>query len=80
MSRSQAIRHAQQQFDSGEFRQTLARRIAIPTENQNPDHSATLADYLDTEMRPAFRDPLVFSAISDGTQTQHWRGVGPEDR
>jgi transposase-like protein len=24
----------------------------------------------------AFRGPLVFSAISDGSQTQHWRGGG----
>ena len=63
MSRTQAIRHAQQQFDSGEFRQTLARRVAIPTESQNPDRGAVLADYLDTEMRPAFE------AMGFGCQT-----------
>ena len=54
MKRSDAIRHAEQHFDSGEFRQTLARRIAVPTESQNPERAQALADYLDSEMRPAF--------------------------
>ena len=54
MSRSQAILQSQAQFDSGEFRQTLARRIAIPTESQNPERAEVLNTYLDTEMRPAF--------------------------
>ncbi|MBK5205301.1 MAG: M20 peptidase family dipeptidase, partial [Polaromonas sp.] len=54
MSRSQAIQQAQSQFDSGQFQQTLARRVAIPTESQNPERGAVLADYLDNEMRPAF--------------------------
>ena len=35
MKRSEAISHAEQYFDSGEFKQTLARRIAVPTESQN---------------------------------------------
>ena len=54
MKRSDAIRHAEQHFDSGEFQQTLARRIAVPTESQNPERAQALADYLDSEMRPAF--------------------------
>ena len=54
MTRSEAIQLAQAQFDSGEFRQTLARRIAIPTESQNPQRGAVLANYLEAEMRPAF--------------------------
>ncbi|MDR3453118.1 MAG: M20 family metallopeptidase [Rhodoferax sp.] len=54
MTRTQAVAQAQQQFDSGAFRQTLARRIAIPTESQNPERGAVLADYLESEMRPAF--------------------------
>jgi acetylornithine deacetylase/succinyl-diaminopimelate desuccinylase-like protein len=53
-SRNDAIALAQRQFDSGEFRQTLARRIAIPTESQNPERGAVLASYLQDEMRPAF--------------------------
>ena len=54
MTRSEAISHAEQHFDSGEFRQALARRIAVPTESQNPERAQALADYLDSEMRPAF--------------------------
>ena len=54
MTRAAAIALAGQQFDSGEFRATLARRIAIPTESQNPERAPELARYLDEEMRPAF--------------------------
>ena len=54
MKRSDAISHAEQHFDSGEFQRTLARRIAVPTESQNPERAQALADYLDREMRPAF--------------------------
>ena len=54
MNRADAIAEAQNCFDSGQFQQTLARRIAIPTESQNPDRAATLGDYLESEIRPAF--------------------------
>ncbi len=53
MTRAQAIGLAQVQFDSGAFRQTLARRIAMATESQNPQRAAELDAYLDTELRPA---------------------------
>ncbi|NLD67888.1 MAG: M20 family metallopeptidase [Limnobacter sp.] len=54
MTRDAAIALAGQQFDSGEFRETLARRIAIPTESQNPERAPELARYLADEMQPAF--------------------------
>jgi acetylornithine deacetylase/succinyl-diaminopimelate desuccinylase-like protein len=54
MKRPEAISHAEQHFDSGEFKRTLARRIAVPTESQNDARGQALIDYLDTEMRPAF--------------------------
>jgi len=53
MTRSQAIEQAQAQFDSGEFQKTLARRIAMPTESQNPARAGLLSSYLETEIRPA---------------------------
>ncbi len=53
MTRSQAIKQAQAQFDSGQFQLILARRIAMPTESQNPARAEVLASYLDAEMRPA---------------------------
>ena len=54
MDRSTAIAAAEKQFDSGEFRDTLARRIAIPTESQNAARAPELAAYLQGEMQPAF--------------------------
>ena len=54
MTRSDAIDHAHSSFDSGGFRATLARRVAIPTESQNPARLETLAAYLHDEIRPAF--------------------------
>ncbi|WYX30990.1 M20 family metallopeptidase [Achromobacter denitrificans] len=54
MTRAQAIAQAEQCFDSGAFRALLARRLAMPTESQNPERAAVLADYLETEIRPAF--------------------------
>ena len=54
MTRSAAIAQAQVQFDSGAFRATLARRIALPTESQNPDRAEVLKSYLDAELQPAF--------------------------
>ena len=53
MTRAQAMELAQVQFDSGEFRQTLARRIAMATESQNPQRASELSAYLDTELGPA---------------------------
>ncbi|MDT4832814.1 Succinyl-diaminopimelate desuccinylase [compost metagenome] len=54
MTRAHAISQAEQCFDSGAFRSLLARRLAMPTESQNPDRAAVLAAYLESEIRPAF--------------------------
>lgn len=53
-TRVDAIHQAQECFDSGDFRRMLARRIAIPTESQNPERAGVLRDYLEEEIRPAF--------------------------
>ncbi|CAB5513342.1 Succinyl-diaminopimelate desuccinylase [Achromobacter anxifer] len=54
MTRAQAIAQAEQCFDCGAFRALLARRLAQPTESQNPARAPELAAYLETEIRPAF--------------------------
>ena len=54
MSRQAAIDHALDRFDRGDFFEDLARRVAIPTESQNPDRLPDLRRYLDEEMIPAF--------------------------
>ena len=47
MSRAAAIDRAERHFDEGAFRELLARRIAMPTESQNPERAGVLADYLE---------------------------------
>lgn len=53
-TREAAIAAAREHFDSGAFRKTLARRIAVPTESQNPQRGTELAAYLKDEIAPAF--------------------------
>jgi acetylornithine deacetylase/succinyl-diaminopimelate desuccinylase-like protein len=53
MSRERAISHAERYFDEGGFFAELARRVAIPTESQNPDRAPDLARYLSGEMQPS---------------------------
>ena len=94
MTRSTAITHSQQQFDSGDFRQLLARRIAMPTESQNPDRAPVLAAYLDDELRPAFeamgfecrllthekaRAPFLFAQRIEGADLPTVFGYGHGD-
>ncbi|MET4687689.1 M20 family metallopeptidase [Sinorhizobium fredii] len=55
MTRDAAIARAEAYFDSGDFRADLARRVGMPTESQNPERASVLAQYLDTEIRPAFK-------------------------
>jgi acetylornithine deacetylase/succinyl-diaminopimelate desuccinylase-like protein len=53
MSREQAIARAERYFDDGGFFSDLARRVAIPTESQNPERREDLERYLLDEMRPS---------------------------
>jgi acetylornithine deacetylase/succinyl-diaminopimelate desuccinylase-like protein len=53
MTREAAIANAEQYFESGAFKSDLTRRVAIPTESQNPERADDLARYVEAEMRPA---------------------------
>jgi acetylornithine deacetylase/succinyl-diaminopimelate desuccinylase-like protein len=53
MSREAAVSRAQEYFDSGNFKQDLARRVAMPTESQNPARAPVLLEYIEREMKPA---------------------------
>lgn len=50
--REDAIAAAEEYFDAGGFRDDLARRVAIPTESQNPDRLGELYRYLEDELTP----------------------------
>ena len=53
MSRDAAIQRAEQYFDSGTFKSDLTRRVAIPTESQNPARAEDMKRYTEQEMRGA---------------------------
>jgi acetylornithine deacetylase/succinyl-diaminopimelate desuccinylase-like protein len=72
MTRSAAISRAEAYFDSGAFKADLARRVAIPTESQNPERRQELARYLSSEMTPAF-EALGFKCRT----LTHERAKGP---
>ncbi len=54
MTRADAIARARQQLHSGEFLAELDRRVAYPTESQNPERRDALRAYLVDELAPAF--------------------------
>ena len=60
MSRHDALQFVADHFDNGSFSADLARRVAIPTESQNPERIAELRRYLEQEMIPVL-EGLGFS-------------------
>lgn len=54
MTREAAIARSEAYFDSGAFREDLARRISMPTESQNPDREHVLVEYIEAEIKPTF--------------------------
>jgi acetylornithine deacetylase/succinyl-diaminopimelate desuccinylase-like protein len=72
MSREAAIAHAEAYFDGGAFKADLARRVAIPTESQNPARADELERYVEHEMRPAL-EALGFTC----RVLRHARARGP---
>ena len=65
MSREAAISRAQDYFDSGDLKRDLARRVAMPTESQNPERAPVLEEYIVKEMEPAL------GALGFKTQVLH---------
>ena len=55
MSRQTVIRSLQDYYDDGRFLADLRRRVAIPTESQNPSRRPELYQYLEAEIAPALR-------------------------
>ena len=53
MTREGAVARAAAHFDSGDFVRVLARRVACPTESQNPERQAELRVYLDEQIAPS---------------------------
>ena len=53
MTRAASIAEAHAYFDSKSFHADLARRVAIPTESQNPERALELNAYLASELTPS---------------------------
>lgn len=51
-TRDAAVAAATSFFDSGKFRERLARLVAVPSSSQDPGHEADIARYLDGVLRP----------------------------
>lgn len=51
MSKTAALAKVEAHFDGGTFTTDLARRVAIPTESQDPERAPALRAYLDDELR-----------------------------
>jgi acetylornithine deacetylase/succinyl-diaminopimelate desuccinylase-like protein len=49
-TREAAIQTIEKYFDEGRFLEDLGRRVAIPTESQNPERQGDLTQYLEDEM------------------------------
>ena len=54
MTRADAVALAQGYLHSGEFLRELDRRVAYPTESQNPERRDCLRAYLEAELQPTF--------------------------
>jgi acetylornithine deacetylase/succinyl-diaminopimelate desuccinylase-like protein len=72
MTRSAAITAIEKYFDAGGFLADLSRRVAIPTESQNPARSAELHAYLDRELSESLARMGMTSRILPNP-----RGGGP---
>jgi acetylornithine deacetylase/succinyl-diaminopimelate desuccinylase-like protein len=94
MSRAKAIAGAEAYFDSGAFKTDLARRVAFPTESQNPERAGELRRYIEDELQPAFeklgfrcrilthpkaRGPFLFAERFEGEGLPTMLGYGHGD-
>src|SRR3974390_3321648 len=76
MTREAAIARAADYFDGGGFKADLARRVAVPTESQNPERTAELARYVEGEMKTAL-EGLGFTCRGLRAASRLKRGACP---
>lgn len=67
MSRDGAIERVRESFDNGDFLETLRRRVAIPTESQEPERLPDLHRYLEEEIAPSVARLGYTSKITENT-------------
>lgn len=67
MSRDRAVARVRETLDSGAFLETLRRRVAIPTESQEPERLPDLYRYLEDEIAPSLAASGYSSKITKNT-------------
>ncbi len=72
MTRESAVTAAHAHFDTGAFKQELARAVAVPTESQNPDRAADLARYL-----KEIAEPMLQALAFKTRILEHPKAKGP---
>ena len=70
VGRSQALEHARQHFDSGDFVRDLSRRVAVRTASQEADSGPELQRYLEDEMSASLAALGFDCAIHPNPQTR----------
>jgi acetylornithine deacetylase/succinyl-diaminopimelate desuccinylase-like protein len=71
MSREKAVQHAVGTYTSGAFKILMERRLAIPTESQNPERKDDLIRYLTDEMIPEFASMGFKTEILPNPKAEH---------
>ena len=69
-SRQGAVSRAETYFDSGSFKDDLARLVAFETESQNPDQKAELTRYVDEAMIPWLKEMGFTCEVFENTDSR----------
>src|SRR5690242_2898727 len=71
MTRADAVALAHGYLHSGEFLRELDRRVAYPTESQNPERRDCLRAYLEAELQPAFSQLGFSTRLIESPKADH---------
>lgn len=71
MTRADAVALAHGYLHSGEFLRELERRVAYPTESQNPERRDCLHAYLEAELQPAFSQLGFSTRLIESPKADH---------
>jgi acetylornithine deacetylase/succinyl-diaminopimelate desuccinylase-like protein len=71
MTRADAVALAHGYLQSGEFLRELDRRVAYPTESQNPERRDCLRAYLEAELQPAFSQLGFSTRLIESPKGRH---------
>src|SRR5665213_583050 len=71
VTRAESINRVNQHFQSGEFMAELGRRVAYPTESQNPGREEVLRAYLEAELKPTLSELGFTTKLIESANGKH---------